>query len=381
MRIGIVTGEYPPMEGGVGAYSAILAERLTQQGHQVYVLSSTAAHASHPKITVDASIHRWSPGALQMIRQWARTNHLDVISLQFQTAAYQMSPYVHFLPETVHPIPLVTTFHDLRVPYLFPKAGKLRNWIVMRLARASDGVITTNHEDLEQVTHLPCTAMIPIGSNILPILPDTFDREAHRERLGISAGEFVIGFFGLINRSKGVETLLETAAILRADAVPVRVLFIGGTAGSSDPTNLSYIAEINSRIDRLDLENIVIRTGYIDEVQVAAALRSVDGIAFPFRDGVSYRRGSLMAALQYGCAIITTPPVVPNPDLVDGENMLFHPVEDARGLAAHCRRLYHDADLQAKLSAGALVLARRFEWDTIARETAAFLQKAAGVSV
>ncbi len=375
MRIGIVTGEYPPMEGGVGAYSAILAESLTQQGHQVYVFSSAAAKASNLAVSVDATIHRWSLAALGRIRRWARTHQLDVISLQFQTAAYQMSPYIHFLPEAVRPIPVVTTCHDLRVPYLFPKAGKLRDRIVKRLARASAGVIVTNHEDFAQVSSLPTTAMIPIGSNILPILPDTFDRTAHRERQGISAGEFVIGFFGLINRTKGVETLLEAAAILRADAVPVRVLFIGGTAGSSDPTNVSYIAEINSRINQLELDDIVTRTGYVDEMQVAEALCSIDVIAFPFRDGVSYRRGSLMAALQYGCAIVTTPSIVPNPDLVDGENMLFHPIDDGRALAALCRRLYHDPDLRATLSSGARDLARRFEWNTITRETAEFFQK------
>ena len=41
-----------------------------------------------------------------------------------------------------------TTFHDLRPPYLFPKAGPLRDYVTHRLARASDAVIGTNGSDV-----------------------------------------------------------------------------------------------------------------------------------------------------------------------------------------------------------------------------------------
>ena len=46
------------------------------------------------------------------------------MNIQYQTAAYGMSPFIHFLPDALRPIPVVTTFHDLRFPYLFPKAGR-----------------------------------------------------------------------------------------------------------------------------------------------------------------------------------------------------------------------------------------------------------------
>ena len=133
---------------------------------------------------------------------------------------------------------------------MFPKAGALRDWIVRRLARASAGVIATNHEDAARLRDLRM-ALIPIGSNI--------HRQCRRAQRIVSADrrskpdDFLIANFGLINRSKGIDTLLESLAQLRADGIPARLVLIGGVAGSSDPTNAAYVTEIDALIERLDL--------------------------------------------------------------------------------------------------------------------------------
>jgi len=46
MHVLFVTGEYPPMRGGVGAYTAALAQALTEIGVQVSVLTATQAQAT-----------------------------------------------------------------------------------------------------------------------------------------------------------------------------------------------------------------------------------------------------------------------------------------------------------------------------------------------
>ena len=92
MRIGIISGEYPPMQGGVGAYSSILAENFHRQGHYVAVMSSNGARSSDPAIPI-MTANRWNPGTLLGIRQWAQNERLDLINLQYQTAAFGMSPF------------------------------------------------------------------------------------------------------------------------------------------------------------------------------------------------------------------------------------------------------------------------------------------------
>ena len=150
MRIGLISGEFAPMPGGVGDFTRILAERLRASGHEVHVLTRDGCHSDElPLHTVTG----WGPSSVASIRRWAEREQLDILNLQFQTAAFDMSPVVHFLPSALDQ-PFVTTFHDLRHPYLFPKAGPLRDWIVMQLAECSDGVIATNDEDAASLSHL-----------------------------------------------------------------------------------------------------------------------------------------------------------------------------------------------------------------------------------
>ena len=180
MKIAMISGEFPPMPGGVGDFTRILSEQLQAHGHDVSVLSRAGASSDTlPICTVDS----WGLNAIHRIRSWLRRIDPDIINLQFQTAAYDMSPAIHFLPRLVD-APLVTTFHDLRFPYLFPRAGKLRNWIVMQLARASAGVISTNHEDHARLHNLPQRRLIPIGSSIKRNCLASCERAALRQRLG-----------------------------------------------------------------------------------------------------------------------------------------------------------------------------------------------------
>lgn len=373
MRIGFITGEYPPMQGGVGAYTQVLAETLAAQGHDPFVLTDiTAGEHDHP-IPVRGGVATWGLTGLREARRWSRAHKLDVVNLQFQTAAFRMSPYVHFLPEVLRPLPVVTTFHDLRVPYLFPKAGALREWIVQRLARSSAGVIATNDDDYTRLSDHRHAARIPIGSNIRAELPADFDATAWRRDHLLDADEYLIAYFGLINHSKGVDLLITSLAALRREGIPARVVIVGGGAGSSDPTNRAAVHEIELLIVQSGMSPFVLQTGFIEDDKVARWLAAADVIALPFRDGASYRRGSLMAALHYGGAILTTTPENATPAFEHSANLwLTEPNTDA--LTDALRHLHTQPDARLKLRAGARDLSREFSWDAIARATAALYQ-------
>ncbi|MBL8131117.1 MAG: glycosyltransferase family 4 protein [Anaerolineae bacterium] len=374
MRIGIITGEYPPMQGGVGAYTAILARELAAQGHTVSVLTTPPAVGGKiDSVSVSDAVQRWGPRAVSTIRRWARDINADVLNLQYQTAAYRMSPIIHFLPELLRPFPVVTTFHDLRFPYLFPKAGPLRPWIVRKLARGSRGAIVTNHEDAADLADLPSVRLIPIGSNILSGAPA--DREVFRRRTGITADEALIAYFGLVNTSKGLDVLLRACRRLLDRGIRARLALVGAVAGDSDPSNLAYTREIEALIVNLHLEDTVFRTGYLPEQDVAGFLAAADLVALPYADGASYRRGSLMAAIRLGCAIVTTHPRVAVPSFQDGTNMRLIPPGDPVVLTDALLNLLGDEALQTRLRAGSARLAQSFDWAQIAQDTAVFFDQ------
>ncbi len=377
MRIGIITGEYPPLEGGVGAYTRILAHRYADLKHNVFIYADHRAEESRDDIQMDNVAKSWGRGRIKKIKHWATQHALDVINLQFETAAFNMSPWVHFLPGFLPKnIPLVTTFHDLLVPYLFPKAGPLRQWIVRRLATKSDGVIVTNQEDFRQLSDLRQTMLIPIGSNITFADDDAADHAHYRQQAGASNDDFLIVFFGFLNRSKGVELLLEDAAYLIKAGYPIKIVMLGGRTGSSDPANVAYADEIDTLIDALGIAEAITQTGFIEDAEVSGYLRTGDAVALPYRDGASYRRGTLMAAIQHGCPIITTRPQVNIPLFRDGHNMLIarrHVINEACPPFLHITpeilKLYRNPDLAHTLKQGARLLADEFDWDTITRDT------------
>ncbi len=363
MRIGMISGEYPPQQGGVGAYTRILGRALADERHEVALLSGPAAREDDSRLTLDV-VTDWGFGCWHVVNSWARHRRLDVINLQYQTAAYSMSPWIHFLPARVSAAPVVVTFHDLRFPYLFPKAGPLRPWIVNRLARTAAGAIATNPEDYERLRALPSSVIIPIGSNILT------DQSTLPHSINANEG-FEIVYFGLINRSKGLDQLVEALAALRADAVPARLTLIG-SAGSSDLTNQVYEAQLRQKVAALDLTEYVTFTGFLSEAEVDARLRAADVVALPFLDGASFRRGSLIAALRAGCAIVTTTPVVPAEAFSDGETMLLVPPADADALEVALARLAADSALRDRLKSGAVKASEQFAWPAIAAAAAEF---------
>ena len=418
MRIGLVTGEYPPMEGGVGAYTEQLARALAALGHEVHVITSRRARnplpsplpqgegAGYPArgegagsparrlrepvdlgyATLHPRVNRWSWSSLSVVADVAVRYDLDIINLQYQAAAYDMrNPAIALLPWRLRGVvPVVVTFHDLRVPYLFPKAGRLREAVVRGLARRAAGCVATNPADERMLASWGVASLrrIPIGSNIAATEPPAAVVAAARAALGLSPDDVLLGYFGFLNETKGADTLID--ALARLDG-RCRLVFIGGQTGASDPTNNeAFLRGLRERVAALGLTERVHWTGFLPPEGVSAHLCAADVMVMPYRDGVSLRRGTLMAALAHGRPLITTHPAEPSApaepaaEFRHGDNMWLIPPDDPAALAAAVGVLAADPELRARLGAGARTLAAAFTWPAIATAAAAFYAEIRG---
>lgn len=367
-----MAGEYPPMQGGVGAFTREVARAMVPLGAEVAVFTRHEVQsASGPGITVEPGVGRtWGWTTLPQMRTWAKAHQLDVINVQFQTAAYNMHPAIHFLPSAVNSVPVVVTFHDLRVPYLFPKAGPLRASMVRKLARDADGVIATDRADeatLREAWGLERVCWIPIGSNISTTPPAGYQRDQWRSERGILQDELLISYFGFLNESKGGIDLIQALAHLIGQGIPAKLVMIGGRAGSSDPTNVAYGQRVDELIAHHQLEDRILWTGFVADEQVSAHFYASDLTALPYRDGVSLRRGTLMAALAHGRAIVTTLPETDTPELDSAVTVV--PPGDSQRLADAIAHLWSDAPHRQQLERAGLAAASHFTWDSIAKRT------------
>ena len=378
MKILLLTGEYPPQPGGLGDYTRRLGEALAACGHSVHVATIHAgrfvvydlgAAGRHPSSFIlqpsSWGFSSWRPiiAALGALRP-------DVLHIQYQTGAYGMRPAINLLPWRLGWLEqrprVAVTFHDLLEPYLFPKAGPARRWATLRLARDADAVVCTNEADAANLARSRLSpAVIPIGSNIAASPPPGYARGAWRAQLGVGDDVPLVAYFGLISRSKGLDVLLDALFGPRASPslAGARLLLIGGEATS--PQDRAYAAAVDAQIARLGAGGRVVRAGHVAEDVVSAHLIAADCVALPFRDGASFRRGSLLAALAHGCAVVTTGAEEAAPQL-EGAALLVPP-EDATALGAAIARLIADAHLRARLGEGGRALADLFGWGEIVR--------------
>ncbi|MBC7236854.1 MAG: hypothetical protein H5T69_13525, partial [Chloroflexi bacterium] len=94
-RVLMITGEYPPMEGGVADFTAILSRTmadLSPDGSvELHVLTSERAGPARTEgdVTVHPLMRRWGWLALpRAVRDLVARFRLDVVNIQYQSAAY-----------------------------------------------------------------------------------------------------------------------------------------------------------------------------------------------------------------------------------------------------------------------------------------------------
>lgn len=338
----LVTGEYPPMPGGVGDYTANLRMALAAMGSRTVVLSSRGARGEGV-----STVRRWGWPSVASVLRLAKRGRVDVIHIQYQAGAFGMHPALNAMPSLLaRQFPIVTTCHDLRAPYLFPRAGRLRKSAIVGMARASDAVIVSNPADGRALANEGIgTTRIPIGPNLPPAGP-----------VGAVARDSV-AFFGFPARSKGIVELIQA---LESMPPPRPTLLLVGAHG--EPSTLNDIVsgdEIDALAGRTGIH--IERSGYLPPRAASEMLARAGAVALPLSDGASLRSGSLLAALQSGRPVVTTRPRC-EADLVELANMpqlLLVDRGDRDDLRAAISRALAWRGIPAPLP-------RRFRWQSIA---------------
>jgi glycosyltransferase involved in cell wall biosynthesis len=330
-------------------------------------------------------VRGWGVRSLSEVAAAVASVRPDVVHLQYQAAAFGMSPALVLLPFVLRshwPAPFLTTFHDLRPPYLFPKAGRIRRWFNHALIGASDAVLFTDASDLALAHPRRPAYWVPIGSSLTP--EGEIDRGAARREFGIRDDEAVVASFGFANASKGIDVLLRAGERLVRAGVPLRLLLIGDETGSSDVRNRETAEAIRTLALELDLEDRIVRTGRLSARGVSVAMAAADLAALPYLDGASLRRSALLACLAHALPVVTTTPA-PTPDVRAEQRMapfldpskariearvaaLVSPGDDA-ALAREIYRLLDDPGRLQALSLAGPEFVRRLDWPGIATAT------------
>ena len=399
MKVLFITGEYPPMRGGIADHVAVLRQALGRLDVSSAVLTSKSAVDPSHGDDILPIVSNWSFSSWPLIVSSIKRTGADLVHLQYQTGAFSLSPAINLLPLWLRlavGVPVITTMHDLREPYMFPKAGRLRRWANSVLVRASTAVVATNPEDYYALLQTassrlwpfatsPTVVPIPLGNNLNPVSTDNIPKAIWRKDNGLDEDGLVLCYFGMLNRTKGVDTLFKSLRLLLDGGVSCQLIMLGEDIGSSDRTNESYKDTVVSLASELGIEDKIVWTGYLSNEELSQAFHASDICVLPFKDGASLRRSSLLAVLSHGVPVITTAPARSQetaldgskmhdlsavfPHIADGINCLTAPPRSPEALAGAVRRLMDDPQFRHRLSMGGIEMAEKLSWEKMAERT------------
>ena len=356
-----IFGEYPPQPGGVSDYTSLVAAGLAEHGDEVHVWCGSSSNAdSQPKfpgVVVHRDLGEVSPSDLRRVgEQLDRFPAPRRILVQWVPHAYgRRAMNVGFCRWLLHRASRSGDTVEIMAHECFLRFGRtwkqtaaaaVQRWMTILLMRAVERVWISipEWEDLFRPYTLGRKVVfeqLPIPSNI-PVLHNPEAVESIRRRYA-PGGEILMGHFGTHGRpiTSILEPILTT---LGEEPTGQSILLIG--VGSEE-----FRAELTNR--KPALEPLVHATGALSAADLSAHLAACDLIIQPYPDGVSSRRGSLMAALAHGRPIVSTYGELSAPFWKESGVLALAPVGDVAPFVKLVRELSRDASARERMGRAA----------------------------
>lgn len=372
LSFSLITAAVPPMIDGIGDYTARLAAELGGGGYgvgRVTVVAGEAAAAEAEPIAgvaVQGAFDPERPVTAGRLLTAITADRPDWVVLQYNPFSFGRRGLNLHLAGAMAAVRrrspgtrLAIMFHEQFVPVVnwrFAIMTTWQRWQFWQLGRAADVLFCSMSMYAERcrrwfedkpVVHLP------VGSNIPRVM---IGRDEARSRLGIGADEMVLAVFGNAHVSRSFQAVSTAVKAVRGAARRPRVLYIG-------PDGARVQATFGN-------DPIVIAEGPLPAEEVSRRLSAADLALSNYSDGVSTRRGAMMAALQHRVAVVGTDGINTDPELreANGSAMVLATAGDDPAFAAAVRQLTNNSAERARVAAGGLALFdQRYSWPAITR--------------
>jgi glycosyltransferase involved in cell wall biosynthesis len=357
LRIALITGSYPPMRCGVGDYSRRLAEAIRGQQAGVDVFTSIDENLIGREEGLHPLARKWSILPMMSLSFRVYERRPDIVHIQYPTVGYghHLGPQALAISLRMLRLKVVTTIHE------FQWAHVLRRLSLLPFLLASNALVFTSEEERAAIASAApwlsgklerASYVIPVGSNI-PVAGGP---------VRATEGGPVVSFFGLFYPGRQVELVVAAFSAVARTHPRLQFRFIGDL----HPRHRGYFVRIKRLVEEtLPRERVEWLLGKAPE-EIAIALRQSRVCVLPYRDGASFRRTTLIAALALGVPVITTKGRSTPALLEDGSSVLFAGNENE--MAEAVVRAVTNPALSRRVSEGARALSERFSWDGISEK-------------
>lgn len=303
-----ITGSFPRLGDGIGdAAGKLFASMNELTGIRLVTtdIPGIKEYVQEQKYENAMLVPDWKYRTIRKLLKYAEEQNITQILIEYCGNGYKKDLAISFMP-------LMIRWHNLfskkkiechlrlHEYTMCRPARKIFTWPLVRFCHHLDTPSFVEYEHLKKKFGRK-VFKTGIGSNInWADTPKKKSEEGKKDKINLA-------FFGGIYPGKGIEKLIELwSRIEKQHPDKYRYYLLGGFPPNLTSAFDGYQQTIQKLISEENLTEKIIITGFLPENEIEEKLDMIDIAVLPYEDGLTLRRGSFLAFLGRGVAVVTS---------------------------------------------------------------------------